>query len=161
MPLHLNQNIISFDQRGFALIAAIIACVVLFVLAMLVIHISTADLRVSAHALGEKKASIAAEAGVHYLMKNFNFKDRNANVVPPTAVDQGSDPDSVFSIQVPTIPTVGPEFLPISGMSMENGGMAQKRYDVIVVGEHRKYGTKVEIQVGVGYGPVPSGPVPE
>jgi len=131
---------------------------------MLVIHIATADLRVSAHAVGEKKASIAAEAGIHYLMQNFNILNLPGNEVTrdhAIHVTGGSDANSVFWIKPPTAPSFGPEFLPMTGMYIENGGLARKRFDIVVVGEHLNYHTKAEIQVGVGYGPVPSGSVPD
>ena len=54
------------SEKGFALVTAILACVILFALAMLILQLSTGDLRVSAKSVGDKKAMAAAETGYKF-----------------------------------------------------------------------------------------------
>jgi Tfp pilus assembly protein PilX len=44
------------SEQGFALVTALMACAILFALAMLVLNLSTSDLKVSARNVGDKKA---------------------------------------------------------------------------------------------------------
>ena len=53
------------SQKGFILLTALLACVVLFALTFLIIDLSTSDLKISSQTVGQKKAMIAAEAGIH------------------------------------------------------------------------------------------------
>ena len=60
------------SEKGFALIAAIMACLILLALGMLVISLSTQDLRVSTKIVGDKRSSAAAEDGIHSLPQTFD-----------------------------------------------------------------------------------------
>lgn len=142
------------SERGFALVTAIIACVILFALAMLMIYLSTGDLRVSARSVGEKKALNAAESGIHQVMINFNpTAAPNFNVVTSgsVAVDATNAPGDAYQISLPAAPVDGPSDLPLVGYSSKWG---QRRYNFDVIGTNSNYGTRVEIGLAVGYGPV-------
>lgn len=154
-PEQSRRNHHIDSRNGFALVAAILACVILFALAMLVIHLSTQDLRSSAKNVGDKKASSAAEAGIHRMMQNFDPQNLNASAQTNVQVDSTNDPNSVYTIGTPTRPAVGPAFLPMTGYSIGGGqSWGQSRYDVTVTGRNTAYDTKVEISTGVGYGPI-------
>jgi hypothetical protein len=147
------------SEQGFALVTALIACVILFALAMLIIHLSTGDLRVSARSVGEKKALSAAESGIHQVMINFNpTMGPNYNVVTTgsVAVDAANAPGDFYQIALPSAAdaNIGPSELPLSGYSFPWG---QKRYNFDVIGTNSTYGTRMEVGVAVGYGPVKTG----
>lgn len=147
------------SEKGFVLVAAIFACVILFALAMLVIHLSTQDLRSSAKNVGDKKASSAAETGIHRMMQNFDPTPTDFNNTSKYntqfQVDSTNDPNSVYTISSPTRPTTGPSFLPLTGYSVGGGqSWGQARYVVDVTGRNTSYGTTVTIGTGFGYGPI-------
>ncbi len=152
-----DSPIKTSTERGFALISAIIACTILFALATLIILISTRDLRVSARSVGNKKALIAAEAGINQMLQNFDRDNWIANQRNRMAVEGGGDPGSVYSVATPTLPAQGPAFLPIPGQDMS---MQMKIVDVTIAGENQRYGTRSEVVAGVGYGPVPVSTMP-
>lgn len=147
------------SEKGFVLVVAIMACAILFALTMLIINLSTSDLRASSKLVGEKKALSAAEAGLHQLIQNF---DPNPTDFTNTSkyntefqVDSNNDPNSVYKIFTPQVPTTGPIFIPMTGYSIGGGQTwGQKRFTVEVEGRNTAYDTKVEIQTAVGYGPV-------
>jgi Tfp pilus assembly protein PilX len=149
-----NKRKIS-TEKGFALIAAILACVILFALAMLVIHLSTGDLRVSTKSVGEKKALSAAETGIHRMIQNFDPQNLAASAAVNVQVDAANDPSSVYTIGAPAAPTSGPVFLPMSGYAIGGGqSWGQRRYVATVQGQNTQYGTQANISTGVGYGPI-------
>ena len=60
------------DEKGFALIAALLANLILLAVGIVALNLSTGDLRISMRAVGDKKAVNAAEAGLHWLTVNFD-----------------------------------------------------------------------------------------
>ena len=131
------------------------ACVILFALAILIINLSTSDLRVSSKSVGQKKALSAAETVIHRMIQNFNPQNLALSAVPSVQVDPTNDSTSVYTIYTPATPTAGPLFLPMTGYSIGGGQTwGQRRYVVNVDGRNTAYDTKVTIQTGVGYGPV-------
>jgi Tfp pilus assembly protein PilX len=146
------------SQKGFALVAAVLACLILLALAMLVIHLSTQDLRTSAKTVGEKKALSAAETGIHQLMRTFDPQATGglgSFAATDVVVDTVNAPGDVYSISTPSTPTTGPAFLPMAGYSIGGGqSWGQRRYDVDVTGRNTSYNTQIVIGVGVGYGPI-------
>jgi Tfp pilus assembly protein PilX len=150
-----SKRILS-SEKGFILILAIMACVILFALAMLVINLSTSDLRVSSKNVGQKKALTAAETGIHRMIQNFNPQNlSNSATTGSVQVDAANDPASVYTIGTPATPADGPVFLPMIGYAIGGGQTwGQRRYVVDVEGRNTSYVTQVTIRTGVGYGPV-------
>ncbi len=149
-----SRRILS-SEKGFALITAIMACVILFALAMLIINLSTGDLRVSTKSVGDKKAMSAAETGIHRAMQNFNPQSLAASAVTSVQVDPANDPATVYTISTPASPATGPLFLPMQGYSIGGGqSWGQRRFEVNVEGRNTAYDTRVNIRTGIGYGPV-------
>ena len=60
------------NEKGFALLAAIIASMILIAVAMLVINMSVGDALTSTLTMGNKKAMLAAESGIDQVIQNFN-----------------------------------------------------------------------------------------
>lgn len=143
------------SEKGFVLMAAILACVILLALAMLVIQLSTQDLRISARVVGEKKAFSAAETGIHQLIQTFNPANLAASAATNIAVDAVNAPGDFYTIGAPAVPTTGPVFIPMAGYSIGGGqSWGQRRYEVDVTGRNTSYNTRVDIGVGVGHGPI-------
>lgn len=143
------------SEKGFALFTAIMACGILFALAMLILQLSTGDLRVSARSVGDKKASLAAEAGVQRVLASYDPE------IPPSAantpVDDANAPGSVYSFDAPTPPTSGPTSAPMMGYSIGGGqSWGQTRYRTTITGRNTRYipPTSVQVDIGIGYGPV-------
>ena len=139
-------------EAGFALIAAVMACLILLALGMLVISLSTQDIRVSVKIVGEKRALAAAETGIMSLAQTF---DPQVPVLVPQTSNR-ADGVSSYTINYPsTRPVLGATVVPLSGYSIGGGQRwGQSRYNLDVVGRNTEYSTQVTIGVGVGYGPV-------
>jgi len=139
------------SERGYALIAAIMACMILLALAMLVVSLSTQDIRISTKLVGEKKALAAAEAGVHRLTQTFDPQ----NLAATTGTGTTTDANSQYTTSAATRPSSGPEMIPLKGYSIGGGQQwGQRRYAVDVTGRNTEYNATVTIGVGVGYGPI-------
>jgi hypothetical protein len=147
-------------QRGFALIAALIATIIMLGLGILVIQLSTQDLRSGAATVGEKKALTAADTGIHKLLPAFYYPTATGNLdefaATDVVVDATNAPGDQYSISVPDdTPTPGPTSLHVPGFSTDWG---LKRFDVDVTGRNTNHGTEVQIRIGMGYfGPAEGG----
>ena len=153
----MNSNIFRAlskenSEKGFALLTAIMACLILLALGMLVISLSTQDIKVSVKIVGDKRSLAAADAGINSLLQTF---DPEHPVLVPTTTNR---PDGVssFTINYPASrPTVGAMIVPLAGYSIGGGQRwGESRYNIDVVGRNTEYNTQVTIGVGVGYGPV-------
>ena len=140
------------SEEGFALLAAIMACLVMLALGMLVISLSTQDIKVSVKVVGDKRSLAAAETGIHSLSQTF---DPQNPITVPTTVAR-ADVVSSYTINYPaTRPTRGPITIPLVGFSIGGGQRwGQSRYNLDVVGSNTEYSTQVTMGVGLGYGPV-------
>ena len=140
------------SEEGFALIAAIMACLILLALGMLVISLSTQDIRVSTKIVGEKRALAAADTGISALSQVF---DPASPILVPQTTNR-ADGVSSYTFNYPaTRPTVGPITIPLVGFSIGGGQRwGQSRYNLDVVGRNTEYSTQVTIGAGIGYGPV-------
>ena len=59
------------NEKGFALVAALMANLILLAVGFIAINLSTQDIRISMRAVGDKKAVNAAETAVHMLAMDF------------------------------------------------------------------------------------------
>jgi len=148
------DNIIK-GEKGFALVAALLAIWILTSVGMLVFALSTQDIRISSRLVGEKKAFSAAEAGVHRFMQSFDPTILSASVVSNVQVDATNDAESRYTVGTPGRPTSGPATLPLPGYAIGGGQQwGQDRYNVRVTGTNTRYSTFVSVDIGAGYGPV-------
>jgi Tfp pilus assembly protein PilX len=149
----------STEEKGFALVAALLANLILLAVGIVAINLSSQDIRVSMKTVADKKAVNAAEAGIHWLTVNFDPANLAAVAVTNQQVDASTDPNTKYTIAQPTEPTTGPAQIPLPGFSI--GGSqtwGQARYDVKgVTGTNTAYNTTVTIDVGLGHGPVEMG----
>jgi Tfp pilus assembly protein PilX len=151
---YFKKNFKAADTNGFALVVAMLANMVLLAFCVLSVWIATADIRISSRMVGEKMALDAAEAGIHTLISNFNPENLTASIADNVQID-AENPHSLFSATAPARPTTGPMMVPLPGYSIGGGQQwGQTRYNTTVTGTNDLYKTKVEIEVGIGYGPV-------
>jgi Tfp pilus assembly protein PilX len=153
------------NEKGFALVAAIIASLILLAVGILVINMSTGDLRSSAVTVGSKKALSATESGICRLVQDFspdsstwtaaNNFTTNCTAASPTyiwrSIAGGTDASTQFAVCAPTASSLPP--LPIPGYAIEDWAMM--RYDSRIVGKNTTYNSSATVDVGIGYGPVP------
>lgn len=148
-------------EKGFALIAALMAVWVLTAMGILVFTVTTQDVRTSSRSVGEKKAFSAAESGISWLVQNFDPANMTSTTATssPMRVDANNptliDPNSTFTFTTPQPPTTGPAILPTPGYSIGGGEVwGQTRYVSSVTGRNSNYNSRIDIQAGLGYGPV-------
>ena len=142
-------------EEGFALIAAILSILILTAGGLLVFTVSTHDIRISGRLVGGKKAVSAAEVGAQALSIAFDPSNLAAAVVSNVPVDLTNDPASQYSIGTPTRPTAGPALLPMAGYSQSGGQeWGQARFSAPITGANTRYLSKVQVNLGVGFGPV-------
>ena len=142
------------NQPGFALIAALLAIWILSALGILVFTVTTQDVRISSRMVGEKKAFYAMEAGIHMLTQKFDPLNLDKAYPAGFPVDPG-DPHSVYTIGTPAVPDKGPGSIPIPGYIVGGGQQwGFSRFVARVTGTNTKYQSTVEVDVGVGFGPV-------
>ncbi len=143
---------IKNSEKGFALIAAIMACLILLALGTLVIALSTQDIRVSVKIVGDKRSLAAAEDGIHSLCQVFDPQ----NLVNAPSTTTRADGVSEYRLNWPaTAPTTGPLGIRLPGYDIGGGKVyGDRRYNVSVTGRSTEYKTQVTIGVGLGYGPV-------
>jgi len=145
-------------EGGFALIAALLVFWVLTALGMLVFSVTTQDVRVSSRTVGERKAFSAAESGMNFLTQNFDPTNLASSATSSggVVVDATSgDPNTKYSINAASIPTTGPATVPIRGYASGGGETwGRQRYLVQVTGANTAYNSTVQLNVGIGFGPV-------
>ena len=143
------------SQRGIALVAALLANVILLAVGVLAIHLSTKDIRASFAVVGDKKALAAAEAGIHQLAINFDPGTLASQPRVNIQVNPAVDPATRYTIFQPTQPTTGPAVIPLVGYSIGGGQQwGQERFLATVRGENTAYNSRVDIGVGLGFGPI-------
>ena len=135
-------------EKGFVLVAALMAVLLLTALGVLVFTVTTQDVRISSRLVGEKKAFSAAESGISWLAQNLNPGNLGASAAANVVVDAGTDPDSRYSISAPAAPTTGPAAIPARGYAIGGGEVwGQTRYLATVRGENTRYDTRLPLTV--------------
>jgi Tfp pilus assembly protein PilV len=170
----MKKNIIK-NEKGFVLMAALIACLILLAIGMLVINMSTGELFTTSELVGQKKAIIAAESGVTKILNdgfpenwtaaNSYTEDANCGAEGFTAytwlpVQNSTDITTQFAVCAPRVSSQ--PAMPAPGYALGGGGgstvsYGYMRYDTTAVGRSTVYKAQTKIDVGVGFGPVPIG----
>jgi Tfp pilus assembly protein PilX len=142
-------------ESGFALIVTLLSLLILTAMGLLVFTVSTKDIRISTRTIGEKKAFAAMEAGIHILNLKFDPTNLPAVAVSSIQVNPAIDPDTRYTIGIPSLPGAGPMTLPLPGYAVTGGQQwNQARYNARVTGENTRYKSKVAVDTSVGYGPL-------
>lgn len=141
--------------NGFALIAALMAIWILTAVGILVFTVSTQDIRISGRLIGEKKAFSAAETGIHRLSQTLDPANLSGSAVSNVQVDATNDPASRYTVGTPARPASGPSTLPLAGYAIGGGQQwGQERFIARITGTNTTYNSMVQVDVGVGYGPI-------
>lgn len=150
-----NSRLGTGSAEGFALIASLLTVFILTAMGLLTFTITTQDVRMSSRSIGEKKAFSAAETGLHLMMQVFNPDNLPALQVSHVPIDSTNDPQTEYSISAASFPSNGPEALPLAGYSMGGGQTwGQNRYFASVAGTNTRYTSNLQIDVGLGFGPI-------
>jgi len=180
MMIIMKKTILR-NEEGFVLVAAIIACLILLALGMLVINMSTGDLFTTSAVIGNKKSLSAAESGISKIITDVdpdnwtaandytaatdgdgdvcgtnNFNDALYDWIDITG---GTDPNTEFAVCIPQSSTQPP--LPAAGFGLSGGGSSvigyvYTRYDSTVLGRNTSHNAELRVDVGIGFGPVPT-----
>jgi Tfp pilus assembly protein PilX len=139
--------------QGVALVTAILAMMILMALGFLAISVTTGDLKITSRVVGEKKALIAAETGIHRLMQNFDGDNPTGARVTNAQVNAAADPNSRYTINsIISPPRAGPATRSRAGFAIGGGqNWGQKCFDGSVTGVNTNYNSSVTIDVGIGY----------
>jgi hypothetical protein len=137
------------SEQGFALVTALMACAILFALAMLILNLSTGDLKVSVQNVGDKKAAIAAETGLQQVL--IGGDPKNLAPVTDAPVDSVNAPGSVYSFSTPALPPSSSGRRAFASMPGYSAPLGQARYETTITGKNTRYGTVVQVEIGVGY----------
>jgi len=140
--MRYNKKHLLQSERGIALITAVLACSLLMALALLILTISTKDLRTSTRTVAGKHAMTTAENAIHAAIQEFS--PANPSSFNSTGIT-GNNGEWTYRV---TIPPGVPSF-PTPGYS---GTWMTDVYDVTVTGTTNRYGggTDAEITAGIG-----------
>jgi Tfp pilus assembly protein PilX len=136
-------------------VAALLSIFVLTAAGILAFTMTTQDARISTRTVGEVKAFSAAEAGIHALAQKYDPGNPATLPADSQQVDPNNDPDSRYTIAQPTIPTRGPAAIPYQGFAI--GGTetwGQTRHLSRVTGSNTRYNSNIQVEAGIGFGPV-------
>jgi hypothetical protein len=159
----MKKTILS-NEKGFALVMAIIASMILLAVGMLVINMSTGDLISSSMTVGNKKAFAAVESGINRALQDFSI-DSSTWIVGNTSysdcanadlrwrtIDYGTDSATQFYICLPSFSSSMPP-VPVPGSAIGEWGYL--RFNTSVAGKNTSYNSLYQVDVGIGYGPAP------
>jgi hypothetical protein len=145
----------EWSEQGFVFVLAILGIAMLLALGTLALTMSGRDVTISSRVVGEKKALSACESGIHSMMLNFNPVNLAGSQTAEIQVNPAADPASRYTIDLPGRPDGGPGVIPLAGYSIGGGQMwGQTMYEVVVTGMNTAYNSRVQVGVGMGYGPV-------
>jgi Tfp pilus assembly protein PilX len=151
-------------KKGFALVAALMAIWLLTAVGVLVFTVSTQDIRISGRLVCEKRAFSAAETGLHWLTLNFKNEDPSVSAASnqrlDTSTDTPADPHDQYTIGPGSTglgsttgwyPTSGPANIWYAGFDNQWGRTVNTAR---VTGTNTACRSEVQIDAGVGYGPI-------
>lgn len=142
------------NEKGFVLLAALIACLIIIAVGILVINLSTGDLMSSSVNVGTKKAFAGVESGIYRVMQDFqpdsntwtlaNHYTQDCTVAPSNynwrSINTGTDPNTQFATCKPAM-----NHPPVSVM-----GTSLCVYDEVVVGQNTTYDSMATVSIGIG-----------
>jgi Tfp pilus assembly protein PilX len=135
-----EKNILR-SERGIALITAVLACALLLALAILIITISTKDLRVSSQTVVGKHASTAAENALSDAIRNFD-PGSTASFNSSGTTDAGGTWN--YTVQSPPIGSGMTSYRPVG-----NSNYTIDVYEVVVTGTTGDATTNITAGIGV------------
>ncbi|KAF0185814.1 MAG: hypothetical protein FD164_75 [Nitrospirae bacterium] len=162
----MNAHAYAANERGFALVGALMVLVLLLAVSSIVFFVSTKDMRISTRIAGEKKAFSAAEAGIGELKRFIDNSKRGSTdllatralidnfTTGSTQVNAANDPAATFTVAAlsdPNIPIDACADMP----GYDPAVWGELRTAKTITGENANYQSRVTIDVGIAYGPSP------
>jgi type II secretory pathway pseudopilin PulG len=148
---YLNNN------HGFTLVAALMTLVLLVAVSTIVFIVTTKNFRIASRIIAEKKAFSGVEAGINQLRYYSEINGGSIAGYSVTNQSFGTDPYTLYSISDPLsgAPTNYPKKRDMAGYSISGGQTwGQLVTAKTVTGTNTRYQSRVDVDVGVGYGPV-------
>ncbi|HSW63217.1 MAG TPA: PilX N-terminal domain-containing pilus assembly protein [Dissulfurispiraceae bacterium] len=154
------------NERGVALVGALMALILLLAVSSIVFFVSTKDMRISTRIAGEKKAFAAAEAGIGELKRFIDNSKRSSTDLLATRalienytmnqaqVNTAQDPAALYTVAAlsdPNISVAACADMP----GFDPAVWGELRTAKTITGENANYQSRVTIDVGIGYGPSP------
>jgi len=144
------NNLHRRSEKGFVLIAALMAVMVLMAVGFFILTTTSQDVKISARLVGERKALSAAESGLQQFCIDFiPFMDATAWL----SVDAANDPTAQYKVEKPVWNKEMPS-VPADGFSET---MEYSVFNTDITGRDNAYKSEVQLSVGIKYGPVPQG----
>ena len=138
----------SNSERGFVLIVALMAILILTAIGFFALTMISGDLMISYRLTGDRKAYSAAESGVHSLLASPNSISYLLNNTPSTLciqVDPTNDPSTCYTVSATTNNWVQ---APVG-----NGGQCTNCksfiYNTDITGKDSNYSSAVKISIGM------------
>ena len=138
----------SNSERGFVLIVALMAILILTAIGFFALTMISGDLMISYRLTGDRKAYSAAESGVHSLLASPNTIHDLLNNSPPTAciqVDPTNDPSTCYTVSATTNNWVQ---APV-GNGGQCFGCKSFVYNTDITGKDSNYSSSVKISIGM------------
>ena len=147
----MKQSILH-SEKGFALIAAILMSLILLAVGMLVISLSTGDLRSSVRVVCDKRALSATETGIQRLMKSFDATRPDLSDYAVTNIQADpADPTQRFTTSTPVKTKKNNQTMP--GFPIDERWV-RVQYDVTITGTNTACNSTAVVTAGLVYGPV-------
>lgn len=129
------------SEKGFVLLVAIIAVVIMIAIGFFALTIISGDIMITSRLACERRAFSAAEAGVHVVLTSLDLGNIAAANVTDVQVNP-DDPDLTYSSG-----TVGTNQR-VTDFGFETSATAQV-FETTVTGKNARDGSKVSIAVGI------------
>jgi hypothetical protein len=147
------------NEKGFVLLAAIIACLIILAVGMIVLNMSTGNLIASSVTMGDKKAFVGVESGIQRELQYFNPDPSTwvigANNYTATAdctsnntsnyywrqTDGGTDINTKFAV---CYPVKGPN------ISLPHDSNTLCTYSERIMGGNTSYKSFANVDIGIG-----------
>jgi hypothetical protein len=140
------------SEKGFVLIAAIMAVMIMLAVSFFILTTSTQDIRISARLVGERKAMSAAEAGAMALYASAaDLATLAANIPVSVQVDPLNDPSTSY-IAV----TTQNNTLPLVYLPGYPPGYSSPVFSTVITGTDANYGSSAQIEIGLSPPSLPS-----
>lgn len=143
------------SEKGFVLVAAILAVMLIMALGLYALSVTTQDMRVSSRLVAERKAFSAAECGLHVLCLTF---DPGMAAVNNQSCDAANDPNNKYDIKAPTRNPSMPSVVAVGSEITGGKRWVSHVYDTTITGKDAGYNSSVSVAVGVKFGPMPDDP---
>lgn len=139
------------SEKGFVLIVALMATLILIAVGFFALTITSQDTRVVQRVIGERRALSAAESGSHLVLMRLNPQNP---VALSGQIDPVNDPGLRFTSSVPqrnnNMPT-----LAIPGFDLSRAYIGAV-FDTVVTGRDDTHSSTSRISIGSAYAPNPS-----